>query len=126
MENIIEIIVAILTGLAACIPLVYKLYKAIKESVQEKNWPHLLDLVMSLMETAENKFNDGVTRKDWVIAMVKASAEFVNYPVNDQFLADMIEALCRLTKKVNAPEVVTGGKADGVAGPGPSGVIRDE
>ena len=103
MENVINIIVAILTGLATCIPLAYKLYQAIKASVQEKNWPHLLDLVMHLMETAEEKFSEGAIRKEWVMAMVKTSAEFVNYPVSDEFLSNMIDALCKLTKKVNPP-----------------------
>lgn len=117
MENIISIIVAILTGLATCIPLAYKLYKAVKESVQEKNWPHLLDLVMKYMETAEAKFSEGATRKEWVLAMVKTSSEYLNYPVNDQFLSDMIDALCKLTKNVNPPAEpepgVTCGEASG-------------
>ena len=79
-EQIVSIVVAILTGLAACIPLAVKLYQAVKEAVQEKNWTHLLGLIVDLMEEAEVKFADGATRKEWVMAMVQTSAEYINYP----------------------------------------------
>ena len=100
-----SIVVAILTGLAACIPLAVKLYQAVKEAVQEKNWTHLLGLVVDLMEEAEVKFADGATRKEWVMAMVQTSAEYINYPVDTQALSDMIDALCDMTKIVNPPAV---------------------
>lgn len=86
-NQIVSIIVAILTGLTACIPLAAKLYKAVKEAVQEKNWPHLLGLVVDLMEEAEQKFADGATRKEWVMAMVQTSAEYINYPVDTEALS---------------------------------------
>ena len=105
VNQIVSIIVAILTGLAACIPLAVKLYQAVKEAVQEKNWPHLLGLVVDLMEEAEEKFTDGATRKEWVMAMVQTSAEYINYPVDTQALSDMIDALCDMTKIVNPPAV---------------------
>lgn len=92
-EQIVSIVVAILTGLAACIPLTVKLYQAVKEAVQEKNWTHLLGLVVDLMEEAEVKFADGATRKEWVMAMVQTSAEYINYPVDTEALSEMIDAL---------------------------------
>lgn len=58
-DQIVNIVVAILTGLAAGIPLAVKLYQSVKQAVQEKNWPHLLGLVVDLMEEAEQKFADG-------------------------------------------------------------------
>lgn len=100
-DHIVSIIVAILTGLATCIPLAVKLYQSVKEAIQEKNWPHLLGLVVDLMEEAEEKFTDGATRKEWVMAMVQTSAEYINYPVDTQALSDMIDALCDMTKIVN-------------------------
>lgn len=102
-NQIVSIIVAILTGLAACIPLAVKLYQAVKEAIQEKNWPHLLGLVVNLMEEAEEKFTDGATRKEWVMAMVQTSAEYINYPVDTEALSKMIDALCDMTKIVNPP-----------------------
>ena len=61
-EQIVGIIVAILTGVAACIPLATKLVQYVQEATQEKNWGMLLGLVVRLMEEAEQKFNDGATR----------------------------------------------------------------
>lgn len=104
-DHIVSIIVAILTGLATCIPLAVKLYQSVKEAIQEKNWPHLLGLVVDLMEEAEEKFTDGATRKEWVMAMVQTSAEYINYPVDTQALSDMIDALCDMTKILNPPAV---------------------
>ena len=102
-DQIVSIIVAVLTGLAAAIPLAVKLYQAVKAAVQEKNWTRLLGLVVDLMEEAETKFADGATRKEWVMAMVQTSAEYINYPVDTEALSEMIDALCDMTKIVNPP-----------------------
>lgn len=99
--QIINIIVAILSGLAACIPLAIKLVEYVKKATQEKNWAGLLGLVMKLIEQAEQKFTDGATRKEWVMAMVQTSAEYVNYPLDTQALSNMIDELVKLTNKVN-------------------------
>ena len=100
-EQIVNLVVAVLAGLATCIPLAMKLIQYVKKATQEKNWAGLLDLVMKLMEQAEKKFADGVTRKVWVMAMVQTSAEYVQYPMNVQALSDMIDQLTNLTKNVN-------------------------
>ena len=118
-EQIISVVVAILTGLSACIPLAYKLIQYVKKATQEKNWAALLGLVISLMEEAETKFTDGATRKEWVMAMVQTSAEYINYPVDVTALGELIDALCGMTKVVNFEEipvqlqaVVPGGRTD--------------
>ena len=99
--QIINVIVAVLSGLAACIPLVLKLVQYVKKATQEKNWAGLLNLVMALIEQAEKKFADGATRKEWVMAMVQTSAEYVQYPMDVQALGNMIDQLVTLTKRVN-------------------------
>lgn len=104
-EQIISVVVAILTGLSACIPLAYKLTQYVKKATQEKNWAALLGLVISLMEEAETKFTDGATRKEWVMAMVQTSAEYINYPVDVTALGELIDALCDMTKVVNFEEI---------------------
>ena len=104
-DQIVSIIVAILMGLATCFPLAVKLSQTVKEAVQEKNWTHLLGLVVELMEEAETKFADGATRKEWVMAMVQTSAEYINYPVDTEALSEMIDALCDMTKIVNPPAI---------------------
>ena len=58
---------------------------------------------MSLMATAEEKFDNGADRKQWVIAMVQASANTINYPITEKELSDLIDNMVALTKKVNIP-----------------------
>ena len=110
MALIVSLIVSVLTGLAACIPLAVKLVQYIQKAVQEKNWGALLGLVVDLMEEAETKFDEGATRKEWVMAMVQTSAEYIAYPIDTAALSDLIDALCDMTNVVNAPERV---EADG-------------
>ena len=99
--DILELILEILSGLIIVIPLVVKLVEYVKKSATEKNWNNLIRLVMSLMATAEEKFDNGADRKEWVIAMVQASANTINYPISEKELGDLIDNLCTLTKKVN-------------------------
>ena len=101
-EQIVSLIVALMTGLATCIPLAYKL---VEKATQEKNWAALLGLVVSLMEEAEQKFSDGATRKEWVMAMVQTSAEYINYPIDSTALGELIDSLCDMTKVVNYEEI---------------------
>lgn len=96
-------LVSILSGLVALIPLVAKLIKYVEASVKEKNWTELLTRVVSLMEVAETKFSDGAERKEWVLAMLKASADEINYDINYDAIADMIDSLCDMSKVINAP-----------------------
>lgn len=104
-EQIVSLVVALLTGIAAAIPLALKLAQYVKQAVQERNWGALLGLVVDLMEEAELKFDDGATRKDWVLAMVQTSAEYINYPVDVEALSVMIDRLCDMTKVVNYQEI---------------------
>ena len=100
-NNVVTIIVSILSGLAACIPLVIQLVKYVKKSVEEKNWNQLLNLVTNLMEEAEKKFATGAERKEWVLAMVKASVDTINYPINLEEVSKLIDSLCDMSKIVN-------------------------
>lgn len=101
MEKWVELIVAILSGLAACIPLVVQLVKYCQKAVQEKNWNQLLKLVMNLMEEAETKFETGADRKEWVMMMIKASADTINYTINMDEVSKLIDSLCSMTKVIN-------------------------
>lgn len=101
--NTVELITAVLAGLATAIPLIISLIKYIKESIKEKNWSHLLDLVMNLMQEAEKKFDDGATKKEYVLALVKASADSINYDIDTNAISELIDSLCDMSKAVNAP-----------------------
>lgn len=99
--NIIYLIIEVLTGLTILIPLVLKLIEYVKKATKEKNWNNLIRLTMELMAAAEEKFDEGADRKQWVIAMVQASAGTINYPISEKELGDLIDNLVKLTKKVN-------------------------
>jgi hypothetical protein len=105
--DILELLIEILGGLIVIIPLVVKLVEYVKKSALEKNWNNLIRLLLNLIATAEEKFDNGADRKQWVIAMVQASANTINYPISEKELGDLIDNLVALTKKVNVaiPEV---------------------
>jgi hypothetical protein len=105
--DILELLIEILGGLVVIIPLVVKLVEYVKKSALEKNWNNLIRLLLNLIATAEEKFDNGADRKQWVIAMVQASANTINYPISEKELGDLIDNLVALTKKVNVaiPEV---------------------
>lgn len=96
-------IISIIAGLGAAIPLVLKLIEYVQKAVKEKNWVQLLNLVMSLMAEAESKFETGAERKEWVMAMVTASAKEINYDVDMSAVSNMIDSLCAMSKQVNPP-----------------------
>ena len=106
-EQIITLIVAVLTGLATAIPLVIKLVQYVKKAVQEKNWGNLLGVLIDLMEQAESMFDSGATRKEWVMAMAQTSAEYIAYPLDTAALSTLIDELVSMTKNVNALGVIT-------------------
>ena len=102
-SSYINYIVAILTGLATAIPLVINLIKYVKKAAKEKNWNQVVKLVMNLMEEAETKFDNGADRKEWVLSMIKASADTINYDIDMDAISDLIDSLCSMSKVVNAP-----------------------
>ena len=99
--DILELLIEILGSLVVIIPLVVKLVEYVKKSALEKNWSNLIRLLLNLIATAEEKFDNGADRKQWVIAMVQASANTINYPISEKELGDLIDNLVALTKKVN-------------------------
>lgn len=100
-EKWIDLIVAVLYCAAVVIPLVYELVKYVKMAIKEKNWALVISKVMGLMATAEKMFNEGAERKEWVLAMLKESADTINYDIDYAVISDMIDQLCKMSKKVN-------------------------
>lgn len=101
--EILKLIAAIASGLAAAIPLAIQLVKYVKQAVKERNWNIVLKKVMDLMEIAETKFAEGAERKEWVLAMLKAGADGINYDIDYDAIAEMIDRLCKMSKVINAP-----------------------
>ena len=108
MENIelwINVIVAILTGLATCIPLVIKLVQVVKEAVKAKNWTALMQLVLKLMGEAEENYTTGADKKAYVIDSIKAVKDTLNYDVDMDAVSAMIDAIVDTSKKINVKKV---------------------
>lgn len=102
-----EILAEILIGLSVLTPLVVKLVQAVASSVREKNWSVLVELVTNLMKEAEGKFSEGSERKDWVLVMVKASADTINFNVDMEQVGKLVDSLCAMSKVVNPPAETT-------------------
>lgn len=100
-----DMILAIIAGLSAAIPLVIKLVEYVRKAIKERNWSSLLELVMAYMAEAERRFEDGADRKEWVMGMIAASAHKVEYDIDMEVVSRLIDELCGMAKVVNAPEV---------------------
>lgn len=103
----VRLIVSVLSGLAATIPLVVQLVKYVQRAIKEKNWPQVVNLVMGYMERAEAMFEKGADRKEWVLAMVKASADTIKYEIDMDEISALIDSLCDMSKVVNGNAEVT-------------------
>lgn len=101
--DVLQLVVSALAGLAAAIPLVVQLVKYVQKAVKEKNWSKVIEMVTNYMERAETMFETGADRKEWVMAMVKASADTINYDIDMDAIGKLIDSLCGMSKVVNAP-----------------------
>ena len=102
-----EVLISILTGLVTAIPLVVELVKYVREATREKNWGKLVSLVLTLIQEAEEKFNNGADKREWVLSMVQASAATINYDVNLDLVGELVDNLCTMSKSVNVQKEVT-------------------
>lgn len=104
MNNWLEIVVSVLSGLAVCIPLVVQLVNSVRAAVQEKNWAKLMEMVLEMMEQAEKMFKTGADRKAWVMAGVESAALSCNYNYDaaaKEKVSEMIDSICKAAKVVN-------------------------
>ncbi len=100
----VEYIIAIITGLATTIPLVIKLVEYVRKETKARNWGALLNLVMAYMSEAELLFDNGADRKEWVMKMIAASANTIEYDVDMNAVSYLIDGLCGMAKVVNNSE----------------------
>ena len=101
MNDILQLVVSILSGLAVTIPLVLKLVEYVRAAMREKRWADLLKLVMDQMAVAEKKFATGEERKSYVMMAIKASADTIDYDIDMDVVSKLIDDLCALSKEVN-------------------------
>lgn len=105
MEKWIELIIAVLSGLVATIPIVVQLVKYVKAAIQEKNWSKVMKLVLNLMTEAEKNYATGAERKQYVISSIESIKDTLNYQVDMEQISAMIDAIVAASKTINA-EVV--------------------
>lgn len=106
--DLVELILSNLTGIAAIIAMMISMVKYVQQIIKDKNWPEIVKVVSGYMEQAEDMFDNGASRKEWVMAMVKASPEAVKYGINMSDISKLIDDLCKMSKKVNAPSEEAG------------------
>lgn len=98
-----EYVLSLLPGMFAIVALIFNLIKYVKSAIKEKNWGEVLKLVMKYMEAAEGKFESGADKKEWVLAMVKASSDTINYDIDMEVISGLIDDLCDMSNVVNPP-----------------------
>jgi hypothetical protein len=101
MEVWIQIIVPIITGLAAAIPLVIKLIDSTKQAIKEKNWTAVMQMVLKLMTEAEENYATGTEKKEYVLDSVKSLQDSLNYDVDLNAIGAMIDAIAKASKHIN-------------------------
>lgn len=104
----VKLILSNLPGIVAIIALVISLVKYVKEAIKERNWPQVVKMVLDYMAVAEDKFDNGADRKQWVMAMVQVSAEAVKYNINMTEIGQLIDDFCKMSKVVNGDKTEEG------------------
>lgn len=97
----LQLVASVATGLIITIPLINKLVEYVKKAAKEKNWNKMLSMVMTYMETAEEMFDSGADRKEWVLSMIKASANTIDYDIDMDVINQLIDDLCDMSKVIN-------------------------
>ena len=101
MEVWTNIILPIISGLVACVPLAIKLIEYIQKVTKEKNWTALMQLVLKLMIEAEANYTDGTDKKSYVMCSIEAIRKTLNYDVDMDVVSEMIDSIIEATNKIN-------------------------
>ena len=106
------VIASILSGLIVRVPLVIKLVSVTREAVRKGNWGKLVGMVADYMAEAEIKIADNATRKEWVMGMIRTSANTFDYDLTEgewTKISEMIDHLCTMARTVNAEKKESAG-----------------
>lgn len=101
MEIWTTIILPIISGLVACVPLVIKLVEYIQKAAKEKNWKSVVQLVLKLMAEAEQVYTNGDDKKAYVMSSIKAMENTLQYDIDEKAIGELIDAVVTATKKIN-------------------------
>lgn len=112
-EQTVQIICAVLTGIATAIPLVIKLAEYVKKAVRERSWRGLIELTLELMENAEKLFDSGQSRREYVIEAVGKTARAIDFEFDEQEFGELIDRICKMSKCVNCAVAETASSREG-------------
>lgn len=101
MEIWTTIILPIISGLIAAVPLVIKLVEYVQKVTKEKNWGAVVQLVLKLMAEAEQLYSDGAEKKAYVMAAIKEMESTLQYDIDDKAISELIDSVVLATKKIN-------------------------
>lgn len=104
ITNILDSIIAILSGLTVCIPLVFKLIETVKDLINEKKWNILVRNVFILMSDAEEKYQHGVDKKEYVMSGIEIVAKEIGFDYDEEAKAKvsaMVDEICDLSRVIN-------------------------
>ena len=101
MEIWTNIILPIITGLVAAIPLAIKLVEYIQKVVKEKNWGVVVQLVLKMMAEAEQLYSDGAKKKEYVMSAIKGMESTLQYDIDEKAIGELIDSVVLATKKIN-------------------------
>jgi hypothetical protein len=100
----INVIISILSGIAVCIPLVLSLISFVKKVADEKRWNVLVSNVLQLMIKAEQDYEHGAEKKEYVMNAIKTIANQIGYNFDaeaENKVSEMIDEICKMAKVVN-------------------------
>ena len=102
----LKLIASVLSGIAVCIPLVKRVVALAKEAqTAEQSWAPIMKIVLELMKDAEKLFEDGPSRKQYVMSAIQKTAVYVDYSIDMAIISQMIDDICAASKVVNATVV---------------------
>lgn len=101
MEVWTTIILPIISGLVACVPLVIKLIEYVQRANKEKNWKAAVQLVLKLMSEAEQLYTSGAEKKEYVMSAIKTMESTLQYDIDEKAIGELIDAIVAATKKIN-------------------------
>lgn len=101
MEVWTNIVLPIISGLIACIPLAIKLIEYAQKVTKEKNWGAVVQLVLRLMAEAEQLYSEGADKKAYVMAAIKEMESTLQYDIDEKAIGELIDSVVSATKKIN-------------------------
>lgn len=101
LTDILNLVLAIITGLSTAIPLAIQLVKHVKLAIKERNFGKIMKIALELMAEAEENYATGAERKEYVMDSIIKLSKSLDYDVDFDAVSAMIDAIVASSKKIN-------------------------